>query len=234
MQTAAADSAGSHVDVVQAMVTTAWNLAIASGGYGYSFIARERRTVHGDRTAVLDTLILGELMTAQQAPRLETERLILKQFTLDDFPALMACWSTSEMAKINGGGEPTAEIVWARLLRYIGHWHALGYGYWAVFEKTTGRYAGSLGFQDAHRDITPELKYPEAGWVLNPEVRGKGYASEALTAVLLWADQTFSSPVCCIIDEENKRSNYLAERFGFQFQDYVNYRGKQVRMLVRQ
>ncbi|MDH2066840.1 MFS transporter [Pantoea sp. GD03673] len=32
MQTAAADAAGHHVDVVQAMVTTAWNLAIASGG----------------------------------------------------------------------------------------------------------------------------------------------------------------------------------------------------------
>lgn len=32
MQTAAADAAGDNVDVVQAMVTTAWNLAIASGG----------------------------------------------------------------------------------------------------------------------------------------------------------------------------------------------------------
>lgn len=32
MQTAAADAAGNHVDVAQAMVTTAWNLAIASGG----------------------------------------------------------------------------------------------------------------------------------------------------------------------------------------------------------
>ncbi|MDE8557839.1 hypothetical protein [Pantoea vagans] len=32
MQTATANSAGNHVDVVQAMVTTAWNLAIASGG----------------------------------------------------------------------------------------------------------------------------------------------------------------------------------------------------------
>ncbi|MBD8165258.1 MFS transporter [Erwinia persicina] len=32
MQTAAADAADRHVDVVQAMVTTAWNLAIASGG----------------------------------------------------------------------------------------------------------------------------------------------------------------------------------------------------------
>lgn len=32
LQTAAADAAGDNVDVVQAMVTTAWNLAIASGG----------------------------------------------------------------------------------------------------------------------------------------------------------------------------------------------------------
>jgi len=173
-------------------------------------------------------------MMTQQAPQLETERLILKQFTLDDFPALRECWATPEMAKINGGENPTAEMVWTRLLRYIGHWQALGYGYWAVFEKTTGRYAGAFGFQDAHRDITPELQYPEAGWTLIPEVRGNGYASEALAAVLLWADRTFSSPVCCIIDEENKRSNYLAERFGFQFQNHVNYRGKQVRMLVRE
>lgn len=32
LQTAAADAAGPHVDVVQAMVTTSWNLAIAGGG----------------------------------------------------------------------------------------------------------------------------------------------------------------------------------------------------------
>ena len=30
--TAAADSAGDHVDVVQAMITTSWNVAIAGGG----------------------------------------------------------------------------------------------------------------------------------------------------------------------------------------------------------
>ncbi len=43
------------------------------------------------------------------------------------------------MIKINGGEKPTTESVWSRLLRYIEHWQALGYGYWAVFEKTTGR-----------------------------------------------------------------------------------------------
>lgn len=172
-------------------------------------------------------------MVTQQAPQLETTRLVLKQFTLDDFPALKACWATPEMAKINGGENPTAEMVWIRLLRYIGHWQALGYGYWAVFEKSTNRFIGSFGFQDAHRDITPALKYPEAGWTLIPEARGKGYATEALAEILRWADRTFSSHVCCIIDEENQRSNYLAERFGFQFQDYVYYRNKQVRLLVR-
>lgn len=172
-------------------------------------------------------------MTSQEAPQIETERLILKSFTLDDFSALQACWATPEMAKINGGESPTAEMVWTRLLRYIGHWHALGYGYWAIFEKDTNRYAGAFGFQDAHRDITPALKYPEAGWTLMPEARGKGYATEALAAILLWADQFLCSPVCCIIDESNQRSNYLAERFGFRFESYANYRKKQVRMLVR-
>ncbi|WP_145507310.1 GNAT family N-acetyltransferase [Yersinia alsatica] len=172
-------------------------------------------------------------MSFEQAPQLQTDRLILKQFTLDDFPALKASWDTPEMAKINGGENPSVEMVWTRLLRYIGHWHALGYGYWAVFEKATNRYVGSFGFQNAHRDCTPELKYPEAGWSLISKARGKGYATEALAEILLWADNNLSSPICCIIDDENERSNYLAERFGFQFQTYASYRSKQVRLLVR-
>ncbi|AKK80712.1 GNAT family N-acetyltransferase [Klebsiella aerogenes] len=172
-------------------------------------------------------------MILQQAPQLETERLILKHFTLEDFSALQACWADPEMVKINGGEVPTAEAVWARLLRYIGHWQALGYGYWAVFEKATHLYIGAFGFQDAHRNTEPTLKYPEAGWTIIAEMRGKGYANEALTAILGWADQTFTSPVCCIIAEENQRSNYLAERFGFQYQSHVTYRNKNVRLLIR-
>lgn len=38
LQTAAADAAGPHVDVVQAMVTTSWNLAIAGGGLMGGFL----------------------------------------------------------------------------------------------------------------------------------------------------------------------------------------------------
>ena len=86
-------------------------------------------------------------MIFQQAPQLETERLILKHFTLEDFSALQACWADPEMVKINGGEVPTAEAVWARLLRYIGHWQALGYGYWAVLKKQHIFILARLGFR---------------------------------------------------------------------------------------
>ncbi|WP_279044966.1 GNAT family N-acetyltransferase [Cedecea davisae] len=169
-----------------------------------------------------------------EAPRIETERLILRHFTLDDYPALVACWSDPEMVKFIGGGKPQdKEMSWGRLLRYIGHWQALGYGYWALFEKQSGHFVGAFGFQNAQRDLTPALEYPEAGWTLIPAAHGKGYAVKALEAVLGWADECFDVPVCCIIDDDNQRSIRLAERFGFRFQHYVDYHNKQVRMLVR-
>ncbi|MCT4710490.1 GNAT family N-acetyltransferase [Enterobacteriaceae bacterium H11S18] len=169
-----------------------------------------------------------------EAPDIETQRLTLRQITPDDFDELAACWADPEMVKFIGSGMPqSAEMTWGRLLRYIGHWHAFGYGYWAIFEKATGRYIGSFGFQDAHRDLTPALEYPEAGWSLIPAVHGKGYAKEALAAILKWADSAFDGPVCCIIDDDNHRSIHLAESSGFRFQHLVSYHGKQVRMFVR-
>ncbi|WP_174522169.1 GNAT family N-acetyltransferase [Cedecea neteri] len=173
-------------------------------------------------------------MMITEAPRLETERLILRHFTLDDYEALVACWSDPEMVKFIGSGKPQdGEMSWARLMRYIGHWQALGYGYWALFEKQSGRFVGSFGFQEVKRNLTPALEHPEAGWSLIPAVHGQGYAAEALSAVLNWADNNFSGPVCCIIDDDNQRSIGLAERFGFTFQHYVEYHGKQIRMFLR-
>ena len=168
------------------------------------------------------------------APRLETERLVLRHFTLDDFPDLAACWADPEMVKFIGGGQPQGpEMTWSRLLRYIGHWQALGYGYWGGFEKDNERYVGAFGFQNAHRELTPELEFPEAGWTVIPSVHGKGYATEALAAILHWADREFTTPVCCIVDNDNLRSIHLAERFGFQFQHNVDYHGKQIKMFIR-
>ena len=45
------------------------------------------------------------------------------------------------------GGRPfPAEETWAKMLRYAGLWPLLGFGYWAIEEKASGRYTGDVGF----------------------------------------------------------------------------------------
>jgi hypothetical protein len=53
--------------------------------------------------------------------------------------------------------------------------------------------------------LTPSLDGTlEAGWTLVPETHGKGFASETLAAMLVWADDNFPDrPVTCIIDPDN-------------------------------
>ncbi|WP_255354097.1 GNAT family N-acetyltransferase [Brucella anthropi] len=93
----------------------------------------------------------------------------------------------------------------------------MGFGYWAVREKATNLYVGDLGFADFHRDVDPSLRgIPEAGWVLSPSSRGKGYASEALSAALAWleAQNRFERSVC-LISSDNLASIRVAEKAGY-------------------
>ncbi len=130
-------------------------------------------------------------MNAGKPPRLETERLVLDAHRADDFEALAAMWADPEVVRHITGKASTREASWSRLLRYAGLWPMLGYGYWAVREKSSGRYVGDAGFADFRRAILPSIEgLPEAGWVLAPWAHGKGYATEAIGAALDWLDRT--------------------------------------------
>ena len=96
-------------------------------------------------------------------------------------------------------------------------WGLLGYGYWAVEEKSSGRCIGDIGYADFKRDITPSLDgMPELGWVLASDAHGKGYASEALAAVLAWGQSHFGEHrAACIIAPENLASIRVATKAGF-------------------
>ena len=103
-----------------------------------------------------------------QPPVLTTARLILRAHTRDNFLDSHAMWSDPEVIRFIGGKPFTREEVWARLLRYAGHWAMLGYGYWVVREKQSGRFLGEVGLADYHREIEPSLAgTPEIGWALS-------------------------------------------------------------------
>ncbi|WMY11489.1 GNAT family N-acetyltransferase [Paraburkholderia phenoliruptrix] len=166
---------------------------------------------------------------------LTSPRLTLRPHTRDDFPDSLAMWSDPEVARHIGGKPFTHEEVWARLLRYVGHWTLLGFGYWVVRETQTGRFVGEVGFADFQREIEPALTgTPEIGWALSPAMHGKGYAIEAVQAAVDWADEEWpGAQTACIIAPENEASLRVAHKAGYREQIRTTYKGQPTIMFRR-
>ena len=167
-------------------------------------------------------------------PVLETPRLRLRAHSVDDFPALLAMWSEEAVIHYIGGKRKPPDECWTRLLRYRGLWPLLGFGYWAVEEKASGRFAGDIGFGDFHRAIEPSIHgVAEMGWVLGPDFHGKGYASEAVAAALRWFDAECKGRSVCIIDPANVPSLKLAAKNGYREYCRTSFMGDEVILLER-
>jgi RimJ/RimL family protein N-acetyltransferase len=127
------------------------------------------------------------------------------------------------------------EEAWAKFLRIAGHWALMGYGFWAIEEKASGRRVGEAGILNVKRDIVPSFDgVPEIGWGLLPEVHGRGYATEAVRAILQWAEGRFGKVrMVCIIDPDNAPSLRVAARAGFREFARSTYRGDPTIILER-
>ena len=161
-------------------------------------------------------------------PEIETERLTLRAHRLGDFADSAAMWADPEVVRHIGGQPRSGEDVWMRLLRNVGHWALLGYGYWVIREKSTGRFVGEIGFADFHRQIEPPFgDAPESGWALAAWAHGRGFATEALRAILAWGDSRFGGArTVCMIDPDNRASIRVAEKCGYREYNRTSYKGE--------
>jgi RimJ/RimL family protein N-acetyltransferase len=173
---------------------------------------------------------------AVNIPTLSTDRLTLRGHRVEDFVHCAAMWADPKVTQYICGKPLTEEESWARLLRYAGHWTLLGFGYWVIEEKATGNFVGEAGFADYKRDLKPSLEgAPEVGWALAPQAHGKGYATEAVRAVVAWGDTHFSSArTACIIVPENLASVRVAAKCGYREFERTTYKGHPTVMFVRE
>jgi RimJ/RimL family protein N-acetyltransferase len=158
-------------------------------------------------------------MTAMTtAPTIETERTILRPHRLDEFDSYVAMWADPLVTRFIGGKARTREESWIRFLRHPGMWSMIGYGFWAVEEKASGRFIGEAGFHDLKRDLVPSIEgTPEAGWGFIPSAHGKGIGSEVVGGILDWAkDRPGFEKTVCIIDPENRASLAVAAKLGYR------------------
>src|ERR1700683_4448699 len=169
-----------------------------------------------------------------EVPILEPERLKLRGHGLDDFIHAAAIGPHPEATRYIGGKPLSEEESWARLLRYVGHWSLLGFGYWVVEEKKTGNFIGEVGFADYKRDL-PALKgLPEVGWVFSSQVRGKGYATEAVRAAVAWGDTRFpSARTACIINPDKPAPMPGQEKCAYPESHLTTYNSRPTVMFVR-
>src|SRR5262245_35851362 len=138
---------------------------------------------------------------------IETERLLLRPYRLEDYEPYLAMVSDPDL-DFPSRQLITPEEAWHRLMRYVGHWTLLGYGNFAIIEKVTGEYVGETGLWDAHRGMGEDFdEYDEAGWFIARQSHGRGFAFEAAEAAHNWYEGfRGASRTVCMIDPDNQPS----------------------------
>lgn len=162
---------------------------------------------------------------------IETERLILRHHTVADFPTYHEMNVDPLVIEYVAAGKPaTEEESWNKLMRNAGFWPILGYGLFAVIEKSSGSYIGLSGLADFHRGLGDDFDlFPEAAWSAASSTHGKGYATEAARAAHVWFRENHGPRrTVCIIDANNLPSLRVAEKLGYRAYDEAIYKEKRV------
>ena len=148
--------------------------------------------------------------------RIETERLIVRQFETTDADDLFALCSDPEVVRYVDVGEPLPRDkceLW--IARSLANYSARGYGAAAVIERSSGRFIGYAGIVFAPDRDEPEIIYAfeKAAW-------GCGFASELVPPLVRFGLIDCALPLLlATIAGENTPSRRVAEKSGFRLRE---------------
>jgi RimJ/RimL family protein N-acetyltransferase len=151
-------------------------------------------------------------------PSIDTARLHLRGFRLDDLDNLAVLLSDADVVRYVGDGQPIGrEESENALLSIMRHWDQHGFGRWAVIDKQTQRFAGFGGLRSLMD--TPEVVYhlAKAFW-------GRGLATELGRASLTFGftEHQFER-IVAVAKPENAASVHVMEKIGMQYDRHTSY-----------
>ena len=98
--------------------------------------------------------------------------------------------------------------------RWVRHWDEHGFGYWCVRELGSDRIIGYAGVKEMRMHERPALNLV---YRFLPEVWGRGFATEASTAILLRVlDEMPTAMIVARVRPDNRSSQNVALKAGLQ------------------
>ena len=146
---------------------------------------------------------------------LETPRLILRAFTLDDVDAMYQLMTVPDVIRYVGNKpaqlkQDTLDYLQQHPLR---DYQVYGYGRFACVWKETGQVIGFSGIK-----YLEEISETELGYRFLPEFWRKGLATEAGLAVIDFAQSLGLLRLVAVIHPQNQGSAQVATKLGFHLE----------------
>lgn len=146
----------------------------------------------------------------------ETGRLILR--TVEDGDAALqdrVLNTPAVMARL--GGVKELHEIEAKHARTRALYATEGFGFLMMIEKDTGELVGHVGIKRVDNPLAHNVGDHEVGWLVREDRWRRGYAEEAMHAVLDWAFGRVGAPhVVALTSEANVASRNLMEKLGMR------------------
>jgi RimJ/RimL family protein N-acetyltransferase len=147
-------------------------------------------------------------MPTMPIPRLATGRLLLRAPVAADFPTYARFLASPRAAGM--GGPHGLRAAWGMFCHEVAGWALFGHGALMIDLRATGECVGQVGIN--HGPLFPEK---ELGWLVYEDHEGRGYATEAASALRDWAARALGlDRLVSYVDPQNGRSIAVAERLG--------------------
>jgi RimJ/RimL family protein N-acetyltransferase len=157
-------------------------------------------------------------------PVLTTERLILRQIGEDDLDPHMALLNTPAVMEHLGGVQPR-EVIAAKHEASRAGFAAEGFGFMMMEERATGEIVGHCGLRRIVHALAPNPGDFEIGWVVREDRWRRGYALEAMRAVVDWGFATIGAPhLVAVTSAANEGSWRLMEKLGMERRPDYDFR----------
>jgi [ribosomal protein S5]-alanine N-acetyltransferase len=161
---------------------------------------------------------------------IETERLILRKFTVDDASFMLKLLNTPSWLRFIGDRNVRSveEAEQFLLNGYMKSYETHGFGFYAAIEKATQNLIGMCGLVKRNT-----LEDVDIGFAFMPESMGKGYGFEAASATLNYAESVMKlEKVIAIVDPKNVISIALIGKIGLQFEKMVRLSADDIELML--